>query len=501
MTIQRKFVALIRSIAALGLGLCAMTFGAITIGADLAQNQAKQSASYDPSYSLESRAAIGAHHLCSGLWVVGTVYKRTAEEILAQDIEPFKDFSWDASFKYNVDSIRRMVTVSGPNFPARSAIYNDDQGCSILPRGEPAVHFRPTRVPRNLPAASTGQPWPMGDKDATSPVPAGVDSSVVSAALDWGMAQAEHHTRAIVVVSHGKIVGERYAPGWTADTPQISWSEGKSITAALVGILVRQGQLRVDDVAPVKEWQGPDDPRREIRVRDLLHMSSGLDFKNLGLNGPESYTRENKHMRVYFDGLNVFEHAVNQPLEVPPDTRWRYQNSDPLTLGRIVRQIVEARGEEYLTFPQRELFDRIGARHFILETDAWGNFVMTGFDYGSARDWARFGLLHLNDGVFGGTRILPEGWVKFISTPAPADKSLGYGGLFWLNRGGGWKGVPEDAFMANGHMGQFTMVIPSRDMVVVRMGPSPGDSTRYFAEIVARVLRGVSPKSTASTKP
>lgn len=480
---KRSVLALIATLAALAVS--SPTF---------VRGQADQrSAPDDASYSLESRAAIGAHHLCSGLWVVGSVYKRTPEEVLAQDIAPFKDFSWDPSFKYSVDATRRAVTVSGPDFPARTAIFDDDQGCSILPRGEQHVHFKPMRVPRNLPPAST-QAWPMGDKDATSPIPAGVDSRAVAAALDWGMAQTQHHTRALVVVYGGKIVGERYAPGWTPDTPQISWSEGKSITAALVGIVVRQGQLRVDDLAPVKEWQASDDPRRQIRVRDLLHMSSGLDFRNLGLNGPESYTRANKHMRVYFDGLDVFEHAVNQPLEVPPNTRWRYQNSDPLTLGLIVRRIVEARGEEYLTFPQRELFDRIGARHFVLETDAWGNFIMTGFDYGSARDWARFGLLHLHDGVWNGTRILPEGWVQFVSTPAPADKSRGYGGLFWVNRGGAWKGVPEDAFMANGHMGQFTMVIPSRDMVVVRMGPSPGDSTRYFAEIVSRALQGIPAK-------
>jgi CubicO group peptidase (beta-lactamase class C family) len=322
-----------------------------------------------------------------------------------------------------------------------------------------------------------------------------VNAAAIASALDWGMAQKAHNTRAIVVVYRGKIIGERYAPAWTADTPQISWSEGKSITAALVGIVVGRGQLRLDEAAPVKEWSAPGDPRGQIRVRDLLHMSSGLDFANLGLNGPDSFTRANKHMRVYFDGLSVFEHAANQPLEIPPDTQWRYRNSDPLTLGKIVREKVEAGGEQYLTFPQRALFDPIGARHFILETDAWGNFIMTGFDYGSARDWARFGLLHLWDGVWLGKRILPEGWVRFVSTPAPADKSRGYGGLFWLNRGGAWKGVPDDAFMASGHMGQYTMVIPSRDMVVVRMGPSPGGSNGYFSELVSRILKGVPEKS------
>ena len=172
-------------------------------------------------------------------------------------------------------------------------------------------------MPRNLPDAGP-QPWPIGDRERAGRAA----ECRLAAALDWGFAQKEHNTRAIVVVHHGKIVGERYAPGWTKDTPQISWSAGKSITSALVGISVKRGQVKVDDFAPIKEWHhSKEDPRREIRVRDLLRMSSGLDFANLGLNGPESYTRDNKHMRIYFDGLNVFEHAVNQPQEIAPNTQ------------------------------------------------------------------------------------------------------------------------------------------------------------------------------------
>jgi CubicO group peptidase (beta-lactamase class C family) len=446
-------------------------------------------------YSRESRAAIGAHHLCSGLWVVGRVYKRTPEEVLAQDIAPFQAFGWEESFKYTIDSKRRRVTVSGPGVPPRAAQYNGDQGCSILPRGANNIYFKPARVPRKLPNAAT-QPWPTGDAGATSPIPDGVDAAAIQAALDWGMTQKEHNTRAIVLVYRGKIVGERYASGWTKDTPQISWSEGKSITAALIGVLAQQGRLRVDDFAPVKEWQGKDDPRRQIRIEDLLRMSSGLDFANPGLTGPASYARENEHMRIYFDGLNVFEHAVQQPLEIPPNTQFRYRNSDPLVLGKIIRETVGGPMdiEAYLTFPQRALFDAIGARNFTLETDAWGNFIMTGYDYGSARDWARFGLLHLWDGVWEGKRILPERWVEFISTPAPADNSRGYGGLFWLNRGGAWKGLPEDTFMASGFMGQHTVIIRSRDVVVVRMGPSPRGSTPYLTELVTRLLSGLPKK-------
>lgn len=437
----------------------------------------------ESDYGLESRAAIGAHHICSGLWVVGRVTRRTADEIIAQDIAPFRDFSWDKRFTYTVDDGRKSVTVRGPGIAPRTAVFSGDQGCAILPAGDTSIHFTPLPVPRHVPDAAT-TPWPMGDAEAAAAPNPGVD-----AALEWGFGQRDQNTRAIVVVHHGKIVSERYAAGWTKDTPQISWSAGKSITAALVGIIVQRGQLKVDDVAPIKEWHASkEDPRREIRVRDLLRMSSGLDFANLGLNGPESFTRANKHMRIYFDGLNVFEHAVNQPQELAPNTQWRYRNSDPLTLGRIVKEAVEARGENYLTFPQRALFDKIGARNFVLETDAWGNFIMTGFDYGAARDWARFGLLHLWKGRWSGEQILPADWLEFVSTPAPADKTKGYGGLWWLNRGGQWKGVPEDAIRASGHMGQYTLVVPSRDAVIVRLGPSPRGSDAYFTELAARVL-------------
>jgi len=437
----------------------------------------------ESDYGLESRAAIGAHHICSGLWIVGRVTKRTADQIIAQDIAPFRDFSWDTRFTYSVDNARQSVTVRGPGIAPRMAVYNGDQGCAIMPKGETAIHFKPVAVPRSLPDAAT-QAWPMGDANATAPPNAGVD-----AALEWGFKQTDQNTRAIVVVHHGRIVSERYAPGWTKDTPQISWSAGKSITAALVGIIVQRGQLKVDDPAPIKEWHtSNEDPRAAIHVSDLLRMSSGLDFANLGLNGPDSFTKDNKHMRIYFDGLNVFEHAVNQPQEIAPNTQYRYRNSDPLTLGRIVKEAVQARGENYLTFPQRALFDKIGARNFVLETDAWGNFIMTGFDYGSARDWARFGLLHLWKGKWNGEQILPADWLEFVSTPAPADKTKGYGGLWWLNRGGQWKGVPEDAIRASGHMGQYTMVIPSRDAVIVRLGPSPRGSDPYFSELVSRVL-------------
>ena len=437
--------------------------------------------------NMEFRAAICAHHISSGMWVVGRDYQRTAEEVIAQDIAPFTYFGWQSDFKYHVDEERKIVTVTAPGAPPRRARYTGDQGSTILPRGEEDVFFKPVKVPRKLPDAST-QDWPMGEVGATVPLPEGVDSNAVAAALDWAMSQDEQNTRAFVVAYDGKIIGERYAPGWTKDTPQISWSQGKSITATLIAILVQRGLLEIDQPAPIKEWQG--DARREIRIRDLLHMSSGLDFTNLGFKG-ETLATENQHMRVYFDSLNVFEHVIKAPAKVPPGTRNAYLNSDPLSLGKIIRDTVEARGEDYLTFPQRALFDKIGARSPVLETDPWGNFILSGYDYLSARDWVRFGLLYLQDGVWQGERILPEGWTDFVTTPAPADKKQNYGGMFWLNRAPRMDQVPKDTYWPAGFMGQVTMIIPSRKLVVVRMGPSATNVYPYLNEAIGRILKAI----------
>ena len=443
-------------------------------------------------------AGMSAHHLCAGVFVVGRDYERSVEEVVAQDIRPFDRFDWQDGFEYAVDFETRTASVSGDGVPTQYAEYNGDQGCTILPDGFEDVTFEPQVVERRSPDPDVTA-WPTGDMGAYhDPPPAEVDMAALGAALDWAMAQREHNTRAVVVIYAGKILGERYAPGFTRNTPQISWSQGKSIASALVGAAIQAGHLDVglDDPAPVPEWQGADDPRREIRLRDLLNMSSGLDFQNLGSDPVLRWTHAHEHSRIYFEGIDVFEHAIDQPMDRAPGEIFRYRNSDPLTATRIVRQTVEARGEDWLTYPQRILFDRIGARNYVLETDAWGNFIITGYDYGSSWDWARFGLLHLWDGVWptpdgGSDRILPEGWVDFVSTPAPGAELLNYGGLFWVNRGGAFPRAPADAYWAAGAMGQYTAIIPSRDLVIVRLGPSPGDHGAYMSDIIGEVTTAI----------
>ena len=445
--------------------------------------------------SLATWYALGlnAHHLCAGLWVVGRATMRSPEAVVADDIARFPAFRWQDDFTFRIDSATRTATVSHAKTGSRSARYSGDQGCAILPAGATDVFFEPLRVAPALPDPAS-QDWPMGDRSAMARPPH-VDGAALDAALDWAFNDAglsrPQYTRGIAVVHGGRLIAERYAAGWGPYTPQISWSMGKSIAATLIGVLVQQGALTLDQRAPLREWEGARDPRRAIRIRDLLNMSSGLDFDNFSLLPRTSYTADNEHFRVYFDALDVFAHSVNQPLRFAPGTVQRYRNSDPLSLMVIARRAVEATGANFLGFPQRQLFDRLGARSMVLETDAWGNFIITGYDFGGTRDWARLGLLYLRDGVWLGQRILPEGWATFVSTPAPGDPSRGYGGLFWLNRGGSRDRLPADAYWMAGYMGQTTMIIPSRDLVVVRQGPSPGGDGPYFEEFVVRVLGAI----------
>jgi len=286
-------------------------------------------------------------------------------------------------------------------------------------------------------------------------------------------ADPEGLTAAMVVVHEGQVVGERYMPGITKDTQLESWSMGKSLTATLVGLVVKDGAFTLDDPAPVPEWRRPGDPRGAIRVRDVMRMSSGLSFTGQDDRWMDPATQYHDHFFIYAGAVNAFQYAISSPVEYAPNTVGRYRNSDPMTLGFLVRQAVEKKGEQYLTWPQRALLDRIGIRLQVLEPDPWGNFLLSGYDYGTARNWARLGLLYLRDGVWNGTRLLPEGWATFVSTPAPAWRRKEYGGQFWVNGEGQWD-LPPDAYWMAGAGGQYTFVVPSLDLVVVRMGHQRG---------------------------
>jgi CubicO group peptidase (beta-lactamase class C family) len=402
--------------------------------------------------------------LCSAVFVSG----RDAQEAARNSGYFFMPEGEADKVKWTIDRDRHSVTTTIGSI-SRTARHYGDQGCIIDRAGKAGVvDFTPAPVRTSLPDAMS-QDWPMGDRVPEAAWPADVDRAMVNAAVDAAFADPAALTAGLVIVHRGRIIGERYMPGITKDTQLESWSMGKSLTATLFALLVKDGVYTLDQRAPVPEWQKSGDARGTIRNMDLLRMSSGLRF--IATQDPD-YTPDKgypDHFYIYTGAVDAFEYSVNVPLQFPVNTEGRYRNCDPLTIGRLIKQAVTARGENYLTWPQRALFDRIGIRRQVLETDPYGNFLLTGYDYGTPRNWARLGLLHLQDGMWQGTRLLPEGWVKFVSTPAPAWSRPTYGGLWWVNGTGQWN-IPRDAFFASGAGGQWTFVIPSHDLVVARMG-------------------------------
>jgi CubicO group peptidase (beta-lactamase class C family) len=283
-------------------------------------------------------------------------------------------------------------------------------------------------------------------------------------------------TASFVITYKGRIIAERYADGIGKHTPLESWSMGKSLTATLMGVLIQQGEYRLEQPAPVPEWQQDGDPRQAIRIMDILRMSSGLRCRNMGDPEWDPALGFPDHLYLYTGTVNSFEYAATRPQQWPPNTVGRYRNCDPVLTNYLVRLAVERRGDDYHQFPQQQLFDKIGIRNLVFQTDPYGNILLQGSDLGPARDWARLGNLYLNDGVAHGERILPEGWSEFVSTVAPAWAADGrpiYGAFFWLS-GADYGLEPGAVYGMAGAGGQMTVIVPAKKLVVARLGHYAG---------------------------
>jgi CubicO group peptidase (beta-lactamase class C family) len=408
--------------------------------------------------------------LCSAIFITGRDLATAADEDgLAVSPRDTRHAITDTV----VDLERQAVRLTLRNGVTRTAKLIGDQGCVILPHGADSVYFAPVRVTAALPDPAT-QAWPMGNLLPDKPPPREIDAARLTAATAAAFDPPEALTAAFVVAYKGQIIAERYGPGADFTTRLPGWSMGKSLTATLVGQLIHEGVYDLWGPAPVDEWQQPGDPRAAIRIADLLRMSSGIRFEASDSAGYPD------HLYVYTGAIDAYQWAITRPLQWPPNTVGRYRNCDPLTLLYLIKQAAIARGEEYLSYPQRHLFDKLGIRRMVLETDPYGNFELTGYELGTGRDWLRLGLLYLNDGVWNDERLLREGWVEFVRTPAPAWSEPRYGGLFWLNRTNAWP-VPADAYYMAGAGGQFTFIIPTHDLVVVRLGHAKGDDEGYPA--------------------
>jgi CubicO group peptidase (beta-lactamase class C family) len=325
-----------------------------------------------------------------------------------------------------------------------------------------------------LPPQPAGVPWPTA-RWAEGRPGARVDRAGIEAAAQAlfepvGRAGVPD-TRALLLVQNGRVVWERFADGYGPDSRFRSWSMAKSVTNGLVGILVRERRLSLDAPAPVPRWQAPGDPRRALTLRHLLQMTTGLDNADGG-DGASSFVA-----RILFGDLaaDTAKGAEVVDLAHEPGTRWAYSTATSQILSGIVARTVGGGREGVRTFLERELLDPLGARSLVLEFDAAGTPLGGGYVWATARDWARLGLLYLRDGAWDGRRILPEGWVDFSRTVAPAANNGTFGAHFWVT------GPPQEgqfrpllpgieAFQMNGNAGQFVVMVPDRDLVVVRLG-------------------------------
>lgn len=426
-----------------------------------------------PGDALSHNTAGFAKIMCSAVFITGLTPEFAAENV-GYFTAPFSERA--KVEKPIIDYKNKSVSIMLPNGITRTAIYTGDQGCVCLPEGKNSLYFKPVKVLQNLPDVATTA-WPMGDMLPTNEMPSNIDMSKIKQAIYSAFAPAEALTAAFVVTYKGRIIGERYANGINKNTALESWSMGKSLSATLMGILIRQGVYKLEQFAPIPQWQGKGDGRSKIRIMDIMHMSSGLYCRAPQDPDYDPLAGYPDHLYLYTGGINSFEYAASLPQQWLPNSVGRYRNCDPVLINYLNRLGIEGKGKNYYNFPQKELFDKIGIRTMVMETDPYGNFLTQGYEFASARDWARLGNLYLQDGIWNGERILPPGFTKFVSTlaePWLEDGRPIYGGFFWIN-GDGRFPIPKDAYMMLGAGGQSVTIIPSHDLVIVRLGHYKGD--------------------------
>jgi CubicO group peptidase (beta-lactamase class C family) len=307
-------------------------------------------------------------------------------------------------------------------------------------------------------------------------------------------------TRAIVVMRGGRVVAERYAPGYAPDTRLISWSMAKSVTATLVGLMIADGRLALDEPAPVPEWQTPGDPRAKITLRHLLHMSAGLDHVESATDDIGIYDADTPRM-LFLDGReNVARYAEVRPLESDPGKQFEYSTATTHILADIMTRSLTSsknpveRRDAMLEYARGRLFEPLGMSSAFPEFDRNGTMLGGSMIHATARDWAKFGEFLRNNGSVRAAQLLPTSWTRFMKTPSPTDAS--YGGHLWLNRRRETARdqvlfpdkAPSDVFAALGHLGQFVVVSPQHRLTIVRLGHTPDDKLDPINDQLAKLI-------------
>ena len=450
------------------------------------------------AYAAGYRAAF----TCSATFNAG----KKPDEILRDELSGIRPDLQDrvlALKDIQIDPVLKRVTISYPVSNQQKSVrvsqWIEGRGCVLLPVGQntqqrnltiasltPIVRARPT----GKDVADTGQPWkkiaPMGKSGNAK-----LDALVNRAFTDRSFGR-NAYTTALLVATPERILAEQYGPGYGPTVSQRTWSVAKSIAATVIGTAVRKNLITVQDTDLLQAWSGPGDPRGEIKLYNLLRMASGLDSNREG----------NRTERLYFGGGTVLETAVVNSLEVPPQSRYKYANNDTLLATRALMERLPQ--EQRLAYPYKALIDKIGMDHTYLETDWQGDFILSSQVWTTARDMARLGLLHLQKGVWQGDRLLPAGWVDYITNPmgpqpgrkGGANPTPGYGAQWWLYNerfSEDFPGLPTDAFAARGNRGQILMIIPSVNILIVRRGHDPASGGGFrihaFAEELIALLK------------
>ena len=431
---------------------------------------------------------------CNGLFTSN----RTIEQVYEHELKYLpQPLGTAKGGDYSIDYEKKTVAIGVPGgIPVMRAAYREGIGCVILAPDQTFEVIDKLPI-QTLPPLS-GDPsqinWPDGDLTARIKPPQNIDADALITASEWAFNRAtpEQNTLSLLILHKGQIIHERYAEGVNKDTKTRTWSTAKSIAVTLMGILADQGKLQLDeplglDWLPNIKSPNVNDPRNEITLRHVLNMSSGLYNVDSHIRRAEYATGSGL---AYWAGASSVKGALNRGLIRKPGTYWDYENYDTILGVLAMKKALGGDAKTYMEFPRKALLDKIGMRNTFLSTDRFGDFILSSQVYTNARDLARFGQLYLQNGVWNGERIISEDWIKFTRTPAPATAEIGnfYGGQWWLvpdNR----TDVPKDAYATAGNRGQYVIVVPSHDLVIVRRGLDYGRQGFNRWDLTREVLK------------
>ena len=429
-------------------------------------------------------SGFGAKAVCSCVYVGN----RPIESAVANELGAFPLSL--GTFEIHPEDSSATGSVFG--FASSKAIYREGLGCSLVrEHTEEEMKNATASVHLKKPILSDTTYWPLGAKMMDTVI-AELNleklHDAVKRSFDNTNPEIPAKTRAVVIIYDGQLIMEQYSDEFTKESVQLGWSMTKSVTNGIFGIMTQKGMIDVFQPAPVSEWADENDPRHQITTDALLRMSSGLHWE-------EVYSNVSTATNMLYKYADMGAFAASQPKEFEMNEKWYYSSGTSNILSRMIRE--QLGEEDYYQFAQRELFSKLGINSAVIEPDASGTFVGSSYMWANARDWARLGELYINNGNWFGEQILPVDWVKYTVTPTANTPQGQYGSQWWLNAGEPGNetnrllpNVPTDMYMMDGYEGQRVFVVPSKKLVVVRLGQNKRggfDYDLFLSNVIAAI--------------